>query len=58
MKVSLHIAGVLLKTGQATDDDLQSLASMLTTQTLDIGNLDDFRLIVKKHAGAKYNSKT
>jgi len=40
--VSLHVAGVLLKTGQATDDDLQSLASMLTTNTLDIGNLDDF----------------
>merc|ERR1712048_367259 len=34
--------GVLLETGQATDDDLQSLASMLSTNTLDIGNLDDF----------------
>ena len=45
--LSLHVAGVLLKTGQATDDDLQSLASMLTTNTLDIGNLDDFRFWCK-----------
>ena len=45
--MSVHIAGVLLKTGQATDDDLQSLASMLSTNTLDIGNLDDFRFMLK-----------
>ena len=32
--VSMHLAGVLLKTGQATDEDLQSLASMLSTNTL------------------------
>ena len=34
MKLSLHLAGVLLKTGEATDEDLQSLASMLSTNTL------------------------
>ena len=34
VKVSLHLAGVLLKTGQATDEDMQSLASMFSTQTL------------------------
>lgn len=37
------MAGVLLRSGHATDDDMQSLASLLTTNTLDIGNLDDFR---------------
>ena len=30
VKLSLHLAGVLLKTGEATDEDLQSLASMLS----------------------------
>ena len=34
VKLSLHLAGVLLKTGEATDEDLQSLASMLSTNTL------------------------
>ena len=34
VKLSLHLAGVLLKTGQATDEDMQSLASMFSTQTL------------------------
>ena len=41
------MAGVLLRSGHATDDDMQSLASLLTTNTLDIGNLDDFRYISK-----------
>ena len=56
VRLNLHF-GVLLKTGQATDEDMQSLASMFSTQTLgetklktkiieiqDIGNLDDFRI--------------
>ena len=37
VKLSLHLAGVLLKTGEATDEDLQSLASMLSTNTLGFG---------------------
>ena len=37
VKLSLHLAGVLLKTGEATDEDLQSLASMLSTNTLGCG---------------------
>ena len=43
VKLSFQMAGVLLRSGHATDDDMQSLASLLTTNTLDIGNLDDFR---------------
>jgi hypothetical protein len=34
VKLGIHLAGVLLKTGEATDEDLQSLASMLSTNTL------------------------
>jgi len=57
VKLSLHLAGVLLKTGEATDEDLQSLASMLSTNTLDIGNLDDFSDSMSEHSSSGINAE-
>ncbi|XP_058518772.1 EH domain-binding protein 1-like protein 1 isoform X2 [Ochotona princeps] len=41
-ELSLTLSGVLLREGRATDDDMQSLASLLSVKPSDVGNLDDF----------------
>ncbi|XP_040826646.1 EH domain-binding protein 1-like protein 1 isoform X2 [Ochotona curzoniae] len=41
-ELSLTLSGVLLREGRATDDDMQSLASLLSVKPNDVGNLDDF----------------
>ncbi|XP_051001875.1 EH domain-binding protein 1-like protein 1 isoform X1 [Acomys russatus] len=41
-ELSLTLSGVLLREGRATDDDMQSLASLMSVKPSDIGNLDDF----------------
>nr|XP_040037542.1 EH domain-binding protein 1-like protein 1 isoform X13 [Gasterosteus aculeatus aculeatus] len=40
--LKLNLSCVFLKEGKATDDDMQSLASLLSMKQSDIGNLDDF----------------
>ncbi|XP_045429692.1 EH domain-binding protein 1-like protein 1 isoform X2 [Pipistrellus kuhlii] len=41
-ELSLTLSGVLLREGRATDDDMQSLASLMSVKPTDVGNLDDF----------------
>ncbi|KAM4846733.1 EH domain-binding protein 1-like protein 1 isoform 5-T5 [Thomomys bottae] len=41
-ELSLSLSGVLLREGRATDDDMQSLASLMSVKPSDVGNLDDF----------------
>uniref|UniRef100_A0A8C9I1R6 EH domain binding protein 1 like 1 n=1 Tax=Piliocolobus tephrosceles TaxID=591936 RepID=A0A8C9I1R6_9PRIM len=41
-ELSLTLSGVLLREGRATDDDMQSLASLMSVKPSDVGNLDDF----------------
>lgn len=41
-ELSLTLSGVLLREGRATDDDMQSLASLMSVKASDVGNLDDF----------------
>ncbi|XP_043307306.1 EH domain-binding protein 1-like protein 1 isoform X4 [Cervus elaphus] len=41
-ELSLTLSGVLLREGRATDDDMQSLASLMSMKPSDVGNLDDF----------------
>ncbi|XP_068611716.1 EH domain-binding protein 1-like [Brachionichthys hirsutus] len=41
-KLKLNLSCVFLKEGKATDEDMQSLASLLSMKQSDIGNLDDF----------------
>ncbi|XP_040321544.1 EH domain-binding protein 1-like protein 1 isoform X4 [Herpailurus yagouaroundi] len=41
-ELSLTLSGVLLREGRATDDDMQSLASLISVKPSDVGNLDDF----------------
>ncbi|XP_069924616.1 EH domain-binding protein 1-like protein 1 isoform X5 [Oryctolagus cuniculus] len=41
-ELSLTLSGVLLREGRATDDDMQSLASLMSVKPCDVGNLDDF----------------
>ncbi|XP_048084864.1 EH domain-binding protein 1-like protein 1 isoform X10 [Alosa alosa] len=40
--LKLSLSCVFLREGKATDDDMQSLASLMSVKPLDIGNLDDF----------------
>ncbi|KAM6160332.1 EH domain-binding protein 1-like protein 1 isoform 1-T1 [Erethizon dorsatum] len=41
-ELSLTLSGVLLREGRATDDDMQSLASLMSVKPSDVGNLEDF----------------
>nr|XP_040140062.1 EH domain-binding protein 1-like protein 1 isoform X10 [Ictidomys tridecemlineatus] len=41
-ELKLTLSGVLLREGRATDDDMQSLASLMSVKPSDVGNLDDF----------------
>ncbi|XP_055271517.1 EH domain-binding protein 1-like protein 1 isoform X9 [Moschus berezovskii] len=41
-ELSLTLSGVLLREGRATDDDMQSLASLMSIKPSDVGNLEDF----------------
>ncbi|XP_071472159.1 EH domain-binding protein 1-like protein 1 isoform X4 [Marmota flaviventris] len=41
-ELRLTLSGVLLREGRATDDDMQSLASLMSVKPSDVGNLDDF----------------
>ncbi|XP_028711714.1 EH domain-binding protein 1-like protein 1 isoform X12 [Peromyscus leucopus] len=41
-ELSVTLSGVLLREGRATDDDMQSLASLMSVKPSDVGNLDDF----------------
>ncbi|KAM9220509.1 EH domain-binding protein 1-like protein 1 isoform 1-T1 [Dugong dugon] len=41
-ELNLTLSGVLLREGRATDDDMQSLASLMSVKPSDVGNLDDF----------------
>ncbi|XP_074227834.1 EH domain-binding protein 1-like protein 1 isoform X3 [Camelus bactrianus] len=41
-ELSLTLSGVLLREGRATDDDMQSLASLMSMKPSDVGNLEDF----------------
>ncbi|XP_045710848.1 EH domain-binding protein 1-like protein 1 isoform X5 [Phyllostomus hastatus] len=41
-ELSLTLSGVLVREGRATDDDMQSLASLMSVKPVDVGNLDDF----------------
>ncbi|XP_028916302.1 EH domain-binding protein 1-like protein 1 isoform X2 [Ornithorhynchus anatinus] len=41
-ELSLTLSGVLVREGRATDDDMQSLASLMSVKPSDVGNLDDF----------------
>ncbi|XP_069500954.1 EH domain-binding protein 1-like protein 1 isoform X3 [Ambystoma mexicanum] len=40
--LQLSLSCVFLREGKATDEDMQSLASLMSVKPLDIGNLDDF----------------
>ncbi|XP_016383834.1 uncharacterized protein ehbp1l1b isoform X4 [Sinocyclocheilus rhinocerous] len=40
--LKLSLSCVFLKEGKATDEDMQSLASLMSVKPTDIGNLDDF----------------
>ncbi|MBN3314006.1 UFO kinase, partial [Atractosteus spatula] len=40
--LKLSLSCVFLKEGKATDEDMQSLASLMSVKPADIGNLDDF----------------
>ncbi|XP_029311070.1 EH domain-binding protein 1-like protein 1 isoform X2 [Cottoperca gobio] len=40
--LKLNLSCVFLKEGKATDEDMQSLASLMSIKQSDIGNLDDF----------------
>ncbi|XP_044304598.1 EH domain-binding protein 1-like protein 1 isoform X3 [Varanus komodoensis] len=40
--LQLTLSCVFLREGKATDEDMQSLASLMSVKPLDIGNLDDF----------------
>ncbi|XP_041634602.1 uncharacterized protein ehbp1l1a isoform X3 [Cheilinus undulatus] len=40
--LKLSLSCVFLREGKATDEDMQSLASLMSIKTSDIGNLDDF----------------
>ncbi|XP_077401199.1 EH domain-binding protein 1-like protein 1 isoform X5 [Vanacampus margaritifer] len=40
--LKLNLSCVFLKEGKATDEDMQSLASLMSFKQSDIGNLDDF----------------
>ncbi|KAL3046712.1 hypothetical protein OYC64_004657 [Pagothenia borchgrevinki] len=40
--LKLNLSCIFLKEGKATDEDMQSLASLLSMKQSDIGNLDDF----------------
>ncbi|XP_034532990.1 EH domain-binding protein 1-like protein 1 isoform X1 [Notolabrus celidotus] len=40
--LKLNLSCVFLKEGKATDEDMQSLASLMSMKMSDIGNLDDF----------------
>ncbi|XP_026209115.1 nascent polypeptide-associated complex subunit alpha, muscle-specific form-like isoform X11 [Anabas testudineus] len=40
--LKLNLSCVFLKEGKATDEDMQSLASLMSMKQSDIGNLDDF----------------
>ncbi|XP_059875230.1 EH domain-binding protein 1-like protein 1 isoform X3 [Delphinus delphis] len=41
-ELSLTLSGVLLREGRATNDDMQSLASLMSMKPSDVGNLEDF----------------
>ncbi|XP_045153099.1 EH domain-binding protein 1-like protein 1 [Echinops telfairi] len=41
-ELSLTLSGVLVREGRATDDDMQSLASLMSVKPTDVGNLEDF----------------
>ncbi|XP_078004541.1 EH domain-binding protein 1-like protein 1 isoform X4 [Phascolarctos cinereus] len=41
-ELSLTLSGVLVREGRATDDDMQSLASLMSVKPSDVGNLEDF----------------
>ncbi|XP_053271569.1 EH domain-binding protein 1-like protein 1 isoform X5 [Pleuronectes platessa] len=40
--LKLNLSCIFLKEGKATDEDMQSLASLMSMKQSDIGNLDDF----------------
>ncbi|XP_072231958.1 EH domain-binding protein 1 isoform X3 [Leuresthes tenuis] len=40
--LKLNLSCVFLKEGKATDEDMQSLASLMSIKQSDVGNLDDF----------------
>lgn len=40
--LKLNLSCIFLKEGKATDEDMQSLASLMSMKMSDIGNLDDF----------------
>ncbi|XP_039996533.1 EH domain-binding protein 1-like protein 1 isoform X6 [Xiphias gladius] len=40
--LKLNLSCIFLKEGKATDEDMQSLASLMSMKQTDIGNLDDF----------------
>ncbi|XP_055361478.1 EH domain-binding protein 1-like protein 1 isoform X11 [Betta splendens] len=40
--LKLHLSCIFLREGKATDEDMQSLASLMSVKQSDIGNLDDF----------------
>ncbi|XP_030579060.1 EH domain-binding protein 1-like protein 1 isoform X4 [Archocentrus centrarchus] len=40
--LKLNLSCIFLKEGKATDEDMQSLASLMSVKQSDIGNLDDF----------------
>ncbi|XP_068164841.1 EH domain-binding protein 1-like protein 1 [Antennarius striatus] len=41
-KLKLNLSCVFLKEGKATDEDMQSLASLMSVKQSDVGNLEDF----------------
>ncbi|XP_043827123.1 EH domain-binding protein 1-like protein 1 isoform X2 [Dromiciops gliroides] len=41
-ELNLTLSGVLVREGRATDDDMQSLASLMSVKPSDVGNLEDF----------------
>ncbi|KAM6158132.1 EH domain-binding protein 1-like protein 1 [Rhynchocyon petersi] len=52
-ELSLTLSGVLLREGRATDDDMQSLASLMSVKPSDVGNLDDFAESDEEEARAR-----
>ncbi|XP_056657311.1 EH domain-binding protein 1-like protein 1 isoform X2 [Monodelphis domestica] len=52
-ELSLSLSGVLVREGRATDDDMQSLASLMSVKPSDVGNLEDFAESDEEEAGGQ-----
>ncbi|XP_068922445.1 EH domain-binding protein 1-like protein 1 isoform X4 [Petaurus breviceps papuanus] len=52
-ELSLTLSGVLVREGRATDDDMQSLASLMSVKPSDVGNLEDFAESDEEDAGGQ-----